>query len=474
MKRRQFIAHAGRGALAATAFTGPMGASCGTGGETGDTRTKRSNFIVVTVDDAGWSDFGFHGSKINTPTFDRLARGGTQLEQFYVFPTCTPTRASLMTGKPPTRFGLYTAIAAHADPPMPDDAMTIANVLGSAGYQTAITGKWHLGNTLDRGPNHYGFDHAHGFHGPWINQYTHRTQKDKVDWHRNGEYIEQEGHATDLISQEAVDFITDIRDPDRPFYLHVSFNCPHLPLQEEDRWVAPYEGVFEDESRRYWAAAMSHIDAGLARIMDALAEQGLTEDTLVLFFSDNGGESPGKKGYLDPEPDDEYTTHDRTLFADNTPFRGSKYVMYEGGIRVSAFAYQPGTIPAGESVNDQLIVYDVIPTLAGIAGAEVPPEMGCEGIDVWQTLTGADSVPPDRVLYWRLSNLIVVRRGDWKLIHKGRTPDEGADELYNIADDPYETTDLAADRPDMLAALRAIMREQAAKDAPDRYASPSQ
>ncbi len=462
MQRRQFLKQSG--ALGAFAL-GAMGMGCaGRLGTPGG--SARPNILLILVDDAGWKDFGFHDSEVMTPNLNRLAAEGAVLDQYYVTPVCTATRASLMTGRPQSRGGLYTAIAADAGDPLDPDTRTLANVMNSAGYRTGMTGKWHLGNTLDRGPNHYGFEHGHGFLGPWIDQYAHTTQGGKTDWQRNGVYITQEGHSTDLITDEAISFLN--AEDDRPFFLFVSYNCPHLPLQEEDRWLDLYKDSIDIESRRYWAAAVTHIDYGIGRIMETLRKNGFDRNTVILFSSDNGGETPGKKSYIFPIPTYRATA-DTTLYGINKPFRGAKYTHYEGGIRVGALAWAPGRIPAGTHVADPLIVYDVLPTFAALAGTTVPATMGVEGVNVWPVITG-EARAPDRILYWRLTTKIAVRKGDWKLLHKGTDPDKGTDELYNIAEDPYETTDLAAARPDILANLRAELRAQAAKDAPDRYA----
>jgi len=160
--------------------------------------TGQPNILLIVVDDAGWNDFGYHGSEIKTPNIDRMAHEGVELDHFYAYPVCTPTWAALLTGKPPSRSGVVTAIGAADDPSLPRDAVTVAELLRKQRYGTAITGKWHLGNSLVVSPLSCGFNHAHGFLGPWVDIYTHRTQKNKITWHRDGEFIEEKGHATDL------------------------------------------------------------------------------------------------------------------------------------------------------------------------------------------------------------------------------------------------------------------------------------
>ena len=286
-----------------------------------------------------------------------------------------------MIGRPPSRVGVTSAVSAqHEEPMLPKGTVTIAELLRRSGYSTGMSGKWHLGNTLELSPDNYGFDHAHGFLGPWVDFYTHRSQQEKVTWHRNGAYIEQEGHATDLIADEAIQFITEFRDKDKPFFLYVPFNAPHLPLQEEKRWIEPYEGIIESESRKYYAAAVSHADHAIGRIISTLEEEGLDKDTLVIFFSDNGGEPPGARNYLNPVPTYRTTTA-TDKYGDSGPLRGAKYSLYEGGIRVAAAMYWPGRLDP-RKVDQPMIVYDIFPTIAQLSGITVPEALNIEGRNI--------------------------------------------------------------------------------------------
>jgi len=346
MDRRTFLECSGT--TAACISSGALLSMLGGCGRT-TSAARQPNIVIIALDDAGWKDFGYHNSEIKTPSIDRFAREGVELNNFYVYPTCSPTRASLMTGRPPSRVGVISAVTAqHEEPMLPKGTVTIAELLRRNGYSTGISGKWHLGNTLELSPDNYGFDHAHGFLGPWVDFYTHRSMQEKVTWHRNGAYIEQEGHATDLIADEAIQFITEFRDKDKPFFLYVPFNAPHLPLQEEKRWIEPYDGIIESESRKYYAAAVSHADLAIGRIISTLEEEGLDKNTLVIFFSDNGGEPPGVKNYLNPVPTYRTTTA-TDKYGDNGPLRGAKYSFYEGGIRVAATMYWPGRLEPREA-----------------------------------------------------------------------------------------------------------------------------
>ncbi len=418
---------------------------------------KKPNFLVIVCDDAGWGDVGYHGSLIKTPNIDRLNREGVELNQFYVYPTCSPTRASLLTGRPPCRTGFHRALNYDDTRGIPDGTVTLAEMLRRHGYDTAISGKWHLGGQPEVGPNHHGFNHSYGFLGAWVDQYTHRTRNNIRTWHRNCEFVDEEGHATDLITREALRFITDIRDTSKPFFLLVTYNVPHLPLQEKEWRVSPYRDVFEAESRSFYAASMTHMDEAIGKLIEKLEEENLDKDTLVIFFSDNGGESGGNKGYLQPVPTFRTTTS-LDYYGDNRPLRGWKYQLYEGGIRVPALMRWPGILEP-RKVDDPMIVYDIMPTLAHLSGAAVTDDMHVEGRNIWPAVIG-DSVPGDRIFYWGMHNQLAVRVGDWKLIHNNGSPDEGSEELFNITEDPYEEHDLAEENPEKCAELhRELVRQ---------------
>ncbi|MFC2076006.1 sulfatase-like hydrolase/transferase [candidate division KSB1 bacterium] len=424
---------------------------------------KPPNIVIMVPDDTGWKDVSYHGSRINTPNIDRMARQGVELDQFYAYPVCSPTRASLLTGRPPTRYGVTTAIAGRSRHAIPKTVITLAEFLRRQGYNTAITGKWHLGLRPEVGPRQYGFDYSYGYLHGQIDQFTHLYKIGDPTWHRNDEFITEVGHATDLITDEAIKFITSIRNKARPFFLYVPFSVPHTPLQEYDMWLNPYLDVFESRDRQMLAASMTHMDHGIGRILAALGEEGLEQETLSIFFSDNGG-SLVREGTERAEPKNYFGHHGPwDELSSNDPLRGGKGNLYEGGIRVPAAITWPGHL-SQRRVDETMVVYDLYPTLAGLIGATLPPEQMVEGIDVWPALEGKD-IDSDRTIYWRSNRQAAVRKGDWKLIHAGVTLDEGADELFNIAQDPYEKTDLAKKNPRKLAELRSELKKQLALDA---------
>jgi arylsulfatase A-like enzyme len=404
------------------------------------------NILIVVADDLGWRDVGYHDSEIRTPNLDRLARGGVRLERHYVCPSCSPTRAGLLTGRNPSRFGIHDAIGGRSTQALPKDSMTLARILKSRGYETALAGKWHLGLRPEVGPRQYGFDHTYGYLHGQVDQYTHLYKNGDRTWHRDDTFIDEKGHATDLIAGEAVRFVQARRE--QPFFLWVAFSVPHYPVQEEEQWLVPYKDI-KDPSRRLYAASVTHMDAAVGRIADALKKSGQLENTLLLFTSDNGGQKDhasktdygGKHG---PYP----------TLGDNRPLRGWKTELYEGGIRVPAFVSWPGRLEPKE-VRQTISYLDWVPTLAHLAGAEVRPEWKSEGGDVWPLLTAKGTPPPARVLYWNIGSAAAVLSGDWKLIVSRRKP--GAVELYNLAEDPQEKTNLADTQPRKVEEVRKLL-----------------
>ena len=410
------------------------------------------NILIIVADDAGWCDVGYHDSEIKTPNIDQLASDGVELDQFYVSPVCSPTRAAFITGRPNSRYGILGALQLHSTNTIPYGDVTIAEVLKSQGFETAITGKWHLGMRPQDAPHHYGFDHTYGYVGPWIDQYTHCTTDSTYDWHRNGNPIKETGHATDLITDEAIRFIRDIRDKSKPFLLYVPYSVPHLPLQEEKKWLDQCDHI-DNESRRYFAASMTHMDYAIGRLITTLKEENIDKETLVIFFSDNGGVKGGHRNWV-PESSQsaQYNGTDAMdSLANNEPLRGWKGGLYEGGIRVPALMSWPGTLNP-QKVSEPMVVYDILPTLAHFSGAPLSEDCAAEGINIWPAVTGG-SLPEDRILYWRTNSRMAVRKGNWKLIHNGKTPNEGSEELYNVVDDPYETINVAEENPSIMTVL---------------------
>ncbi|MCZ6462872.1 MAG: arylsulfatase, partial [Proteobacteria bacterium] len=295
-----------------------------------DARPRQPNVLLILADDLGWNDVGYHGSEIRTPHLDALATEGVRLESFYVQPYCSATRAALLTGRYPMRMGLQKGLIRPWEKDgLPLEERTLAEALKGAGYATAALGKWHLGAAREAYlPLWRGFDHHYGHYNGAIDYFTHELYGG-LDWHRNGIAVDEEGYATDLLADEAVRWIRRV-DPGRPFFLYLAFNAPHSPLQAPDEQRDRYPEI-DDPRRRIYAAMVSALDDGVGRIVAALEEDGRLDDTIVVFASDNGGH-PKAEG-------------------DNTPLRGQKGNAYEGGIRVPAFVFWRGRLPAGRVTN---------------------------------------------------------------------------------------------------------------------------
>ncbi len=424
--------------------------ACGAGAHA----ASRPNVVVILFDDAGWRDVGYHGSEIQTPNINRVAREGVELNHFYVCPTCSPTRASMLTGRPASRFGILTPIAGRSTHALPSGVLTLASLFRDNGYDTAISGKWHLGLRPEVGPLKYGFAHSYGYLHGQIDPYTHLYKNGDRTWHRNDQLIEEEGHATDLITAEAGRSIRSGRDRSRPFFLYVTYSVPHTPLAEANRWTERYQAIAE-ESRRLFAASMTHMDDCIAQLLAVLRDEGLEEDTIVFFSSDNGGQQQeageGYGGKFRPSP----------KLGDNRPLRGWKGELYEGGIRVPAAVRWPGHLKPRKE-DQALGAWDVLPTLASMTGLTLP-ETAVEGVNAWDAIRTGSQVQ-ERVLYWRTPDEMAVRKGRWKLIHHGASLANGTNELFDLVADPYESKDLAADNAPLVRELAEELGRQRSKD----------
>jgi arylsulfatase A-like enzyme len=246
----------------------------------------KPDIVFIIADDLGWADVAFNGGNAPTPHLDKLAREGVELTQHYVAPVCSPTRAGLLTGRCWSRFGVTTPTNNRA---LPWDTITLPRALKAAGYDTCLTGKWHLGSLPEQGPNHFGFDHSHGSLAGGVSPWNHRYKQGpfSVTWHRNETLIEEEGHVTDLIAAEAADWIASRGEA--PFFLYVPFTAVHLPVKEPAEWVARVPAAITGEVARHYAASVMHLDDAVGRIVTALEKKGRLENTLLVFTSDNGG-----------------------------------------------------------------------------------------------------------------------------------------------------------------------------------------
>ncbi|HEX7216229.1 MAG TPA: arylsulfatase [Methylomirabilota bacterium] len=412
----------------------------------------RPNIVYIVADDLGWKDVGFHGSDIKTPNLDELARTGARFEQFYAQPMCTPTRAALMTGRYPFRYGLQTAVITSAHTyGLATDEWLLPQALKEAGYRTAITGKWHLGHA-DRKywPRQRGFDYQYGPLIGEIDYFTHE-QGGVLDWYRNNKPLKEKGYSTTLIGNEAVQLIT-AHDPTAPLYLYLTFNAPHTPYQAPTAYLDRYKTI-ADPSRRAYAASITAMDEQIGRVLAALSSKGMRANTLIVFQSDNGGT---RNAMFAGEGD----MSKIKIPCDNGPYRDGKGSLYEGGTRVVALANWPGHIKAGSTVDEMIHVVDMYPTLAKVAGAPVGKSKPLDGLDVWSTISEGAPSPRTEVVYNVEPFRAGIRQGDWKLLW--RTPLPESIELYDLRQDPSEKDNVAAAHPETVAALRKRANELAA------------
>jgi len=409
------------------------------------------NVLYIVADDLGWKDVGFHGSDIRTPHIDQLAAAGTRLEQFYVQPLCTPTRACLMTGRYPFRYGLQTLVIPSAGTyGLPTDEWLLPQALKEVGYRTAIIGKWHLGHG-DRKywPRQRGFDYQYGPLIGEIDYFTHE-QHGVLDWYRNNEPVKEEGYSTTLIGDEAVRFI-GAHDPATPLYLYLTFNAPHTPYQAPQDYLDRYADI-ADPSRRAYAGMITAMDDQIGRVLAALEQRKMRENTLIVFHSDNGGT---RNAMFTGEGD----SSKLVIPCDNGPYREGKGTLYEGGTRAVSLVSWPGHVRAGSSAEGMIHAVDMLPTLARLCGASTQKCKPLDGMDVWATLSEGKPSPRTEVVYGLEPFRSAIRRGDWKLLW--RTPLPSSVELYDLAKDPSEEHDLAAEHPDVVAALQGRIEELA-------------
>ena len=405
----------------------------------------RPNIVHIVADDLGWKDVGFNGcTDIQTPNLDKLAATGAKFTQFYTQPMCTPTRACLMTGRYPWRYGLQTmVIPGTAAYGLDTSEWLMPQCLKEAGYHTAIIGKWHLGHAdLKYWPRQRGFDYAYGATIGELDYYTHGDYG-VLDWFRDNKPVHEKGYTTTLIGDDAVKYIHK-QDAQRPFYLYLAFNAPHTPYQAPKETIAKYASI-ADPTRRTYAAMVDCLDENIGKVVAALDKKGLRDNTLILFHSDNGG------------------THN-AMFAgqmadvskikipcDNGPYRDGKGSLYEGGCRVAALANWPGHIKP-QTVDGIIHVVDIYPTLAGLAGASTAKCKPLDGMNVWDVIAENKPSPRTEVIYNVEPFRGALRQGDWKLIWRTLIPTSV--ELYNLAEDPAEKNNVAAAHPDKVAAMQ--------------------
>jgi arylsulfatase A-like enzyme len=413
------------------------------------------NIVYIVADDLGWKDVGYHGSDIRTPNIDRLAQDGARLEQFYAQPMCTPTRAALMTGRYPFRYGLQTlVIPSDFTYGLPTDEWLLPQALKEAGYQTAIVGKWHLGHADPKyWPRQRGFDYQYGPMIGELDYFTHE-QHGVLDWYLNNKPVKEKGYTTTLLGNAAVKLIEE-QNTSVPLYLYLTFNAPHTPYQATQEYLDQYKNI-ADPSRRAYAASITAMDDQIGRVVDELTKKGIRDNTIIVFQSDNGGT---QNAMFAGEGDMSKVV----IPCNNGPYRDGKGSLYEGGTRVPALMNWPGHIKPGTVVDGMMHVVDTYPTLLGLAGGHLGKNKALDGVDMWPTISEGKLSPRTEVIYNIEPFRAGVREGDWKLIWRAPLP--AVLELYNIAEDPSEKNNLAAENPDKVAELQKRANELAAVEA---------
>jgi arylsulfatase A-like enzyme len=426
----------------------------------GDT-SKKPNILIIYADDLGYGDLASYGGDIPTPNMDRIGKEGIRFTNFYVSaPACTPSRYSLLTGSYPQRskHGLTNALMPVDTNYLDTAETTLADYLKSAGYRTAVFGKWHLGFENAEGmPDLHGFDEFAGFRGGCIDFFTHVYGQMGHDWYVGGKETIEKGYSTDLITNHTLHFIDQMSGDNAPFFSYLSYNAPHYGKSDPDTIVAhtvslsegEYQGYgiinslqappeyirkfrhIRDPYRQAYAAMVSSMDDNIGRVLDKLEEEEMLDNTIIWFISDNGGYS------------ERYFAH-----ADNGGLRGEKGTLWEGGIRVPALIMWKDKITAGQVIDIPLINMDVVPTLAEFIGFQdqLSP-LVIDGKDISRVLLG-DIHEIDRPLYWKYNKQSALRNGEWKLINN--------EKLYHLASDRNETKDVATENPDKVKELQDL------------------
>jgi arylsulfatase A-like enzyme len=430
----------------------------------------KPNIVVILADDLGNADLGYRGSDIKTPNLDALASGGVRLESFYGMPVCTPSRAELMTGRYAMRYGLETLVIFPSHTyGLPTDERTLPQVLKDAGYDTAMVGKWHLGHADQKyWPQNRGFDHFYGNLVGEVDYFT-KERGGIVDWQRDGKFLKEDGYYTDLIGNEAVSII-DHHDASKPLFLYVASLAPHAPYQAPKEDVDAYKDLPGDIHRHTYAAMITDLDAQVGRIVDALKQRGMLDNTLIMFSSDNGGATSAlfATGARSPEEREESggVGLEEKPPASNGNLRGGKGSLHEGGVRVPTIFYWPAKLKP-RVVDEPLAMVDVMPTVLALAGAHGSEDHPFDGKDIWPTLAEGQSSPHEDILINVEAFRGAIRKGNWKLVKIALLP--GKTELFDLSKDPGEQNNVADQFPEIAADLEARLVAYAKEKKPSEW-----
>ena len=417
----------------------------------------RPNVIIIITDDLGWGDVSYNGGPILTPNIDKLAMDGLQMNRFYAAPTCSPTRAALMTGIN----SLENGVIRPFDNPtadrygLPLRYKIMPEYFKEIGYKTALSGKWHLGMFADEYlPSNRGFDSTYGHLGGGIGYFDHALSG-RMDWHRNGEVLYEDGYSTTLIANEAIRIINNL-DQSTPLFLYIAFNAPHTPIEAKKKFIDKLSYI-QDEKERVYAANIMMLDLEIGNIISAIESKGILEETIIMFFSDNGP-------VYNVDPIAATIASDVVDSKGNTMgLRGSKGTAYEGGIRVPATIFFKGILE--KSISNQFVfVDDILPTLLKAVNIKANAK-NFTGIDRWTDLLTNNVIPPNNSI---TGNVIVnderaLFNDKWKLYYRHFIYDEDSKkvfELYDILNDPYEKYDLSLKHPEILESMKKTFYEK--------------
>ena len=435
--------------------------------------TAQPNILVMVADDLGWADVGYHGGDIDTPSLDLLAEQGVQLNRFYTTPICSPTRAALMTGRDPIRLGVaYGVILPWDNIGVHPDEHFMPQSFQGAGYQTAMVGKWHLGHAqMTYHPNNRGFDHFYGHLHTEVGFYPPFANQGGKDFQLNGVSIDDDGYETYLLADEASRYIRE-RDKNRPFFMYMPFIAPHTPLdapqelqdkyKDIDTDLPPARSRQTDDTRRMatmmlqpsarpmYAAVVDAMDQAIGRVLQTLEEEGIADNTIVLFFSDNGGAAYSYGG------------------ANNAPLRGGKGETFEGGIRVVSLLRWPAMLGSGQQFDQIMSVMDVFPTLAAAAGIEAGNTFELDGRNMWSAIAQGEAVPLEKPLMFASeipiygSFKFTAFDESWKLVQEVEQEQLSVtvtNYLFDISKDPNEYNNLASAYPEVVEQLSGAIHE---------------
>ena len=435
--------------------------------------TIKPNILVMVADDLGWADVGYHGGDIDTPSLDLLAEQGVQLNRFYTTPICSPTRAALMTGRDPIRLGVaYGVILPWDNIGVHPDEHFMPQSFQGAGYQTAMVGKWHLGHAqMTYHPNNRGFDHFYGHLHTEVGFYPPFANQGGKDFQLNGVSIDDDGYETYLLADEVSRYIR-ARDKSRPFFMYMPFIAPHTPLdapqelqdkyKDIDTDLPPARSRQTDDTRRMatmmlqpsarpmYAAVVDAMDQAIGRVLQTLEEEGIADNTIVLFFSDNGGAAYSYGG------------------ANNAPLRGGKGETFEGGIRVVSLLRWPAMLGSGQQFDQIMSVMDVFPTLAAAAGIEAGNTFELDGRNMWPAIVRGETVPLEKPLMFASeipiygSFKFTAFDESWKLVQEVEQEQLSVtvtNYLFDISKDPNEYNNLASAYPEVVEQLSEAIHE---------------